>query len=276
MKNWVSVIIPTYNSERTLERCLISIKNQSYQDIEIIVVDNSSKDTTKKIAKKYAQHVLNIGPERSAQRNYGAKYATGEFLLFIDSDMTLSSNVISDCVVAIKKMKAKMVVIPEKSFGSGFWADCKALERSFYLNVSWMEAARFFSKSTFQEFNGYDENNTGTEDYDLPQRILAKHGGNAQTRVNSFILHDEGNLSLLTTLKKKFYYAQNLTSYSVKEENKSHFSSQVSIFKRYSLFFSKPYLLFKNPLIGIGMLFMKTAEFCVGGFGYTRTLLKRL
>jgi len=55
----VSIIIPTYNSARTLEQCLISIVAQDYKDIEIIVVDNNSTDTTKEIAQKYTQNVFN-------------------------------------------------------------------------------------------------------------------------------------------------------------------------------------------------------------------------
>jgi len=54
MKNFpkISVIVPTYNSSRTIEKCLKSIKNQTYQNIEIIVIDNNSSDNTLKIAKK--------------------------------------------------------------------------------------------------------------------------------------------------------------------------------------------------------------------------------
>jgi glycosyltransferase involved in cell wall biosynthesis len=55
----VSVIIPTYNSSRTLEQCLISIQKQDYQDIEIIVVDNNSSDTTKSIAERFTSNVFN-------------------------------------------------------------------------------------------------------------------------------------------------------------------------------------------------------------------------
>ena len=54
----VSVIIPTYKSSRTLEKCLESIKNQTYKNIEIIVVDNNSTDNTKEIAKKFTQKVI--------------------------------------------------------------------------------------------------------------------------------------------------------------------------------------------------------------------------
>ncbi len=56
----VSVIIPTYNSSRTLEKCLESIKNQTYKNVEIIVVDNNSTDNTKEIAKKYTGKAYNF------------------------------------------------------------------------------------------------------------------------------------------------------------------------------------------------------------------------
>ena len=81
----VSVIITTKNSERTLDRCLSTIKNQTYPNIELIVVDNNSTDKTKEIAKKYTKNVFNKGPERSAQRNFGATKARGKFLLIHDS-----------------------------------------------------------------------------------------------------------------------------------------------------------------------------------------------
>jgi glycosyltransferase involved in cell wall biosynthesis len=55
----VSVIIPTYNSSRTLKKSLESIKNQTYENIEIIVVDNNSKDNTKDIALEYTDKVYN-------------------------------------------------------------------------------------------------------------------------------------------------------------------------------------------------------------------------
>ena len=66
-KPLVSVIIPTKNSSKTLTQCLDSIKNQDYENIEIIVVDNHSKDNTLEIAKCYTNTVYTFSPERSSK-----------------------------------------------------------------------------------------------------------------------------------------------------------------------------------------------------------------
>lgn len=265
----ISVLVHTRNSQRTIRGHLESIKNQSYKNIEIIAVDNNSTDDTLKIEKEFTNNVYTHGPERSAQRNYAAKKAKGEYLLVPDSDMVLGKNVIKDCVsLALKDLGLKAIVIPEKSIGEGFWSKCKILERSFYVGVDWMEGARFFDKKTFEEFGGYDEINTGTEDFDLPQRIARKYGKKSVGRIKDFILHDEGKISLIKLLKKKFYYGQNLNVY--KRKNPKDYGKQANILKRYSLFFSKPGRIFSNPLVGAGLFIMKTSEFIAGGLGYLK------
>ena len=100
MSPLVSVVITTKNEEKNIENCLKSILKQTYprDKIEIIVVDNNSTDRTKEIARRYTDKVYNKGPERSAQRNFGAKQAKGEYYLYLDADMILSPNVISECV----------------------------------------------------------------------------------------------------------------------------------------------------------------------------------
>src|SRR5438045_6135257 len=128
----VSVIVPTSNSQRTLSACLASVRNQSHPTVELIVVDNRSSDRTVDLARKFADRVIEWGPERSAQRNKGARLARGEYFLFIDSDMILSSDVISECTAMSLTQLAPGVVIPEISVGDGFWAHCRQLERSLY------------------------------------------------------------------------------------------------------------------------------------------------
>lgn len=82
-----SVIIPAYNSEKTLEQCLSALKNQTIKPLEIIVVDDGSTDSTIELAKKFHSRVLSkkhAGP--AAARNRGARAASGEIILFTDAD----------------------------------------------------------------------------------------------------------------------------------------------------------------------------------------------
>lgn len=89
----VSVVVPIYNVEKHIEKCINSLLNQTLQDIEIILVDDGSTDNSGNIAKKYADENPNkIKYYRkengglSDARNYGISYATGEYIAFLDSD----------------------------------------------------------------------------------------------------------------------------------------------------------------------------------------------
>ncbi len=263
----VSVIVPTKNSSEFLDACLESIKDQTYKNIELIVVDNNSTDNTKEIARKYTDKVFNHGPERSVQRNFGAKESTGVYVLFIDSDMELAKEVVEECVKKEQATGTMGVVIPEESFGIGFWAQCKKLERSFYVGVEWMEAARFFSRKSFEQVSGYNEQMISGEDWDLSQRV--EEIGKID-RIGAFIYHNEGQLRLSELLKKKYYYAQKFATYTIQNKSNSKLKKQVGGVRRFGLFFSKPFRLFKNPFVGIGMLFMKTCEFAAGVVGYVK------
>jgi glycosyltransferase involved in cell wall biosynthesis len=255
----VSVVVPTRNSSSSLTSCLESIRKQDYDNIELIVVDNGSSDATLRIAHRHADKVHEWGPERSSQRNFGASQAEGMFLLMVDSDMELSGHVISECV-ALSMANASIggIIIPEKSQGKGFWARCKALEKTLYLGVQWMEAARFFSVAVFREVGGYDEDLVGGEDWDLSQRVAeVSH----VARIDECIYHDEGALTLGQTVGKKAYYARKLASYGAKAPNKRAAEKQLRVLERYRFFFRQRRQLFADPVAGIGLVFMKTAEF---------------
>ncbi len=265
----VSIIVPTRNSGKTLGACLQSIAAQSYSNIEIVVVDNHSEDDTGRIAVQYTDKVFEYRPERSAQRNHGAAVSSGDFLLFPDSDMHLSPDVVRECVEKIiREPDVKAIVIPEESFGTGFWANCRKLERSYYVGVEWLEAARFFTKDVFIQMGGYDLRNTGTEDFDLPQRIKAACGPKSISRISAVIYHDEQNMSLIEACKTNFYYGRNLDAYRFVDANRQYFRKQYNIFKRYALFFSDPARLFKDPLLGLGTLFMKACDLGAWAAGF--------
>lgn len=88
----ISIIIPVYNSKKYLNKCLDSIKNQTYKNLEVILVDDGSTDNSLEICKNYEKkdkrfkvfHKKNGGT--SSARNYGLKQATGDYITFMDND----------------------------------------------------------------------------------------------------------------------------------------------------------------------------------------------
>jgi glycosyltransferase involved in cell wall biosynthesis len=261
----VSVIVTTRNEEKNIATCLKSITAQTYKNIEIIVVDNNSTDGTKQISISFTKLVFDKGPERSAQRNFGASKSHGEYLLFLDADMKLSKNVIEDCVSKIKTSKVGGIIIPEESYGIGFWARCKALERSYYVGVNGIEAARFYSKLVFNKNNGFDRKMISGEDWDLSSRVQRDQ---KVDRVESFIYHNEGELSLISTIQKKYYYATKISVYLNKKRDTIESENPINIFIRYKLFFTDYKKIFRDPILFSGMIFMKTCEFIAGFFGF--------
>jgi len=112
----VSVIIPVYNAEEYLSRCLDSIITQDYQDLEIIVIDDCSKDNTKKIIDLYFKKDSRVKPiflkknsGVSVARNKGLDRYTGDYVLFVDSDDYLLPGAITKLVNAAEQYKSDYV-----------------------------------------------------------------------------------------------------------------------------------------------------------------------
>lgn len=124
MQEKVSIIIPIYNSEKYLTRCIESIISQSYNNIEIIIVDDGSTDKSLNIANKYAKtdkRIIIISKEHagvSDSRNIGIMHATGKYITFVDNDDWLEEN-------AIELMLNKMKEI-----------NCDVLRCNYYRNYS--------------------------------------------------------------------------------------------------------------------------------------------
>lgn len=267
----VSVIVTTKNEEKRLGALLESLLLQTYPNLEIIVVDNASSDATKAIAAKFTEKVFDKGPERSAQRNYGVKQSLGQYVLILDADMELTPSVVADCVDLLQaNPTVKAAIIPEESFGEGFWAKCKALERSCYVGDDSIEAARFFEKAVYDELGGFDEGITGPEDWDLSRRVGSKY---KIGRIKSFILHNEGNLKLTTLMRKKRMYARKAGNY-LNKHRQSIASSQTIYFLR-PAFYRNWRKLLAHPVTFGGMVFMLSAEFGAAGMGFVETKLKK-
>ena len=90
----------------------------------------------------------------------------------------------------------------------------------------------------------------------------------------TYLSSSEGRLSLLKTLRKKLYYAKKFAKYTRKNKTEKNIQNQTSIISRYWIFLSQPKKLLKNPLLGLGMLFMKTCKFEFGGLGMVVSKIK--
>lgn len=112
----LSVIIPVYKVEDYLERCVLSVLNQSYRDIEVVLVDDGSPDKCPQICDQLAArdarvkviHKLNGG--LSSARNEGIRNATGTYLAFLDSDDQWNTNLLDGVMQAVTNSAANMVL----------------------------------------------------------------------------------------------------------------------------------------------------------------------
>ena len=95
MKIEISIIVPIYNAEKTLSQTLNSIRNQSYNNFEVLLIDDGSSDGSSKICKLYVSldnrfnYVYQHNKGVSSARNEGLKVANGDYVIFVDSDDTL-------------------------------------------------------------------------------------------------------------------------------------------------------------------------------------------
>jgi len=272
----VSIGIPTKNSSMHLDACLSSIKKQSYQYIEIYLIDSGSTDDTLDIAKKYHIDVYQYYPkvkqglfETPYKRNYGAKRANGKYYYYLDADMILTKNNVSEAVNLCESQGYDGIILSEDSFGEGIWAQAKNLERRCYWGDDTIEAPRFIRLSTWKKIGGMDVNvGGGGDDWDLYQKLLSN--GYRVGRTKSIVLHNEGKLSIWHLMKKRYMYGKQTLSYIQKRPSAgiiSYFPIRKAYLKNWKVFLHRP----KDF---VAFIIMRTAEYSAGFFGIVTSLLQ--
>ena len=186
----ISVIVPVYNAEKYLKKCLDSLVNQSYKDLEIILVNDGSQDGSEKICKDYEEKDSRIilinknngGP--SSARNSGIEKANGEYLSFIDSDDYLALDFYEKLEKSITKNNADIAfckyalcygekIIKVNETGLNKFVIDKDI-KYFFSSKNHINAylCRGLFKAKLFENNRYDENIRYCEDLDLILRII--------------------------------------------------------------------------------------------------------
>jgi glycosyltransferase involved in cell wall biosynthesis len=205
----LSIIIPAKNEEHYIKKALQSVKNQFQKGDEVIVVCSSCTDQTEQVAKRYTKKVYNHKGNVSEARNYGAKKAKNNILIFLDADSTISNNLLKEIRKTIESGAiggtCKTQTLEPSWKADIIWA-IGNFGRNFFLAASGLF---FCTKETFNKVKGYDEKLTIAEDTYL---ILAlkKHGKlkyirNAHIKTSARRMEKEGYLKTIYIQFKGFF-----------------------------------------------------------------------
>ena len=249
-----SVVITTRNEAENIGNCIRAF-DRFRDEVEIIVVDNSSTDDTKAIATSLNAKVFDKGPERSTQRNLGWREASSEWVLVLDADMIVPEALIGELFESVRG-DVDAYWIPEVRTGRGIRVRARNFERGFY-NGTAIDALRFFRRGVLEKTGGYDENLiAGPEDWELDIRILA---AGAKCRVlRNHLLHNEKRLTLVAMLKKKAYYSRSMAAYRAKWPGHPAVKKQFSFWYRFVGVFTengKWKKLLRHPVLASVMYF---------------------
>lgn len=163
----VSVIVPVYNAEKYIKKCIDSVRNQSYKKIEVLLIDDGSKDESGAICDFYEKederihvfHKKNGGP--SAARNFGLQQATGRYIIFIDADDYVEDYYIAELLSARKKISFQdgtlvcSAYIDVSEYGrvicNDFKQDSQNLIQSVITGTGGVVWGKLFDRKTIQE-----------------------------------------------------------------------------------------------------------------------------
>ena len=144
-----SIIIPVYNVEKYIKKCLDSVFAQTFKDYEVIVVNDGTQDNSIELIKDYNIRIINQKNQGlSVARNTGVKHATGEYLLFLDSDDYLEKNTLREIKKSLKNNPDLVRFQVREVFENGKRIDYK--EKSFS-NKDGVEAFELITKYHFVE-----------------------------------------------------------------------------------------------------------------------------
>jgi len=291
MDNLISIIIPTYNRKNDLESCISSILISEYRNIEIVIVDNASTDGTAELLnEKYKNEIKVIRSDINLMagggRNLGAKYAKGEYLLFIDSDNIIDYKMIGNLVYGIKSIKNAGMVGPSMRYYKeknriwwagadiNLWTSRTSYVGSYEIDSGQYDAIRevghipncfmikkdiFFNARCFDEFFGimYEESDLAEKIKELGYKIFiipsAKTWHNVPMRASDILrthgLHNEERAYLIS--RNRVYFMKknaNILQYFI---FLIFFLPAFTIYYEYKILKFKQYKIAKVYLAGV-------------------------
>ncbi len=264
MQPLVSVNIATYNSGKTIEKCLSSIKGQTYKNIEIVIMDSHSKDKTLEIAKSYGAKIV-FAPTLATARKAGADASRGEYIFIVDSDQVLEPDVVGRCVRACEDEKYDGVTLFEKSliqkgtFVEKVIAYDKEIFHSLHDDdpIKGTAIPRFFRASFFKRVE-FEKNPPITFEHTIIHHKIVQMGARIKF-VDAYIWHHE-TTTIKEVAKKFFRYGYYyIPAYKFNKELAIHHSLPRRTYFHYSAL--------KNPWLFLGLFYVYFVKATSAGSG---------
>lgn len=238
MKIKVSVIVPVYNVEKFIDKCLNSLVNQTLKEIEIIVVNDGSPDNSQKIideyVKKYPDKIKSFIKENGGQgsaRNMGMEKAVGEYISFVDSDDWLDLDTLEKMYFLAKKDKSDIVICDMVDHYSYYTIYHNCTKYNSVFEVTPSACNKIFRKELIKDFRFLSK--LWYEDFDFTTKIL--FNTNKISNISEGLYHcncghestmnnnnSKKNLDMITVindiidyLKKNDKYDKNIVSYLI-------------------------------------------------------------
>ena len=203
----VSVIIPSYNSVRTLEKTLESVFAQSYENIEVMLVDDGSTDGSVMLAREIASREsrLRLVTQRNKgpgpARNHGLQQSHGKYVAFLDADDLWDRECLIKLVNAAEESGADIVYCGWQNLGVAVGKgepfippDYENVDKNetFLRGCRWPIHAALTRKSAIDDVGGFDEQWTSCMDYDLWLRMATTHRIERVPEVLAYYVHHDG------------------------------------------------------------------------------------
>lgn len=271
MPTLVSVNIATYNSEKTLTKCLVSVKNQTYKNIEIVIMDSYSQDKTLDIAKGYNAKIV-FASHLATARKAGADASSGDYIFLLDSDQILEPNVIEECVRTCEEEGFDGVTLFEKSlitkntFVERIIAYDKETFHSLHDDdpIKGTAIPRFFRASFFKRIE-FEKNPPITFEHTIIHKKIVDMGAKIKF-VDAYIWHHE-TTNIRQVARKFFRYGYYyLPAYKFNKELAVYHS-----LPRRTYFHPQA---FKNPILFIGLFYVYLVKAASAALGALCSLLR--
>ena len=237
---FLSIIVPTYNSEVTIKKCLDSIISQSFSDFEVLIIDRLSIDDTLKIAENYYDSRINIISENDNgiydAMNKGIKQAKGDWLYFLGSDDTLYDKDVFKKIYSVVHSTNKKIIYGNVIFKGNVHeiVDGSVYDGYFTLgklfNHNICHQSIFYHKTVFLNMGNFNINYTLYADWDFNLRCKAKYKFEYSDMISAFF---------------NVYGS----SYSLQDNNfHSHFLENIAKYFRWQFYKIDLFPFFKNVL----------------------------